>query len=89
MKVWITKFALTEGIIEAEFFEKYKVEDIYTKEIEISCLCRASEGRKLLLNETDFSYSLEEAKYEAEKMRQKEINSLKNQIEKLERIRFE
>lgn len=44
MKVWITKYALTDGIIEAE---------------------------------------------KAEEMRQKKIESLKKQIEKLEEMRFE
>ena len=76
MKVWITKYALTDGIKEAtakksndgygyvtDWHEWFSEEDCFTDK---------------------FS-----AIQKAEKMRKKKIASLKKQIEKLEKMRFE
>lgn len=83
MKVWITKYALTDGITEVELIAKHKVVD------EIKYFCKNDSGNILTLDEKDFSWSLGEAQYKAEEMRRKKIESLKKQIEKLEEMRFE
>lgn len=81
MKVWITKYALTQGIIE--------------KEAE---LCESYDG--MIRVSGKFSYYLhgegkewhrtkESAIARAEEMRQKKIESLKKQIQKLEEMHFE
>ena len=67
MKVWITKYALTRGIIETE-----NLNDYYS-----------GKGYSWM------HYNKESAIKKAEEMRQKKIASLKEQIEKLERMRFE
>ena len=81
MKVWITKYALTRGIIEADVK--------LTSSDSVSIL-----SRDLLLPthwfyKGDWFSDKESAIQKAEEMRQKKIASLKKQIEKLERMRFE
>ena len=78
MKVWITKYALTRGIIESEIISQDPIWSVFKNNIsmytrEVKKYCHAS---------------LKDAKLRAEEMRQKKIASLKNQIEKLERMRF-
>ena len=82
MKVWITKYALTQGIIEIEAEECGKGFEgmIQTKE-----KCPSyyhGEGK-------DWHRTKEDAIKKAEKIRQKKIESLKKQIKKLEEMRFE
>ena len=67
MKVWITKYALTRGIIETE-----NLNNCYS-------------GKEY----SWIHYDKNSAIQKAEEMRQKKIASLKKQIEKLERMRFE
>ena len=84
MKVWITKYALTDGLIEAIAYKltwrtyivipKYRGTDV---------------GMIRLMNILDFSISKKSAIQKAEEMRQKKIESLKKQIKKLEEVRFE
>ena len=81
MKVWITKYALTDGIIEAD------VKPVLCGSVCISdtispVLCR-------ILNEGEWHSDKKQAIDKAEEMRQKKIASLKRQIEKLEEMRFE
>ena len=80
MKVWITKYALTDGIIDGEasmcVFDRATV-----------CLKNRKYG--IDFYGSDWHYDKESAIDKAEEMRQKKIASLKKQIEKLERIRFE
>lgn len=68
MKVWITKYALTDGIIETDSENGARSIDLYWGDCHLS---RESEIKK------------------AEEMRQKKIESLKKQIKKLEKMRFE
>lgn len=80
MKVWITKYALTDGIIEAEG-EPYGPEWVF-----------AFLDDKSGYN--DFGWgewfdTKERAIAKAEEMRQKRIESLKRQIKELEEMRFE
>ena len=78
MKVWITKYALTDGIIEADGVRT--TQGVYI----------ANSG----LN-TDWFYgsdwhsNKQSAINKAEEMRQKEVESLKKKIKKLEGMRFE
>ena len=87
MKVWITKYALTDGLIDGEIIAEHK---IWENPIEYKSryLCRSKDGDRCL-DRGDFCFTFELAIQKAEEMRQKEIASLKNQIEKLERMRFE
>ena len=88
MKVWITKYALTDGISEGEVIAEHKIREnpIETK---IKYLCKNSVGDQFYLDSDDFCYTYECAIKKAEEMRQKKIESLKKQIQNLEGIRFE
>lgn len=88
MKVWITKYALTDGIYDGEIIAKHKI-----RENPIECkfrfLCRNTYGDQFYLDRDDFCFTYECAIKKAEEMRQNKIKSLKKQIEKLEEMRFE
>lgn len=78
MKAWITKFALTKGIIE--------------KEVE-NCgegMVKESENHfPTYYHGTDWHTDKQCAIAKAEEMRKEKIASLKKQIEKLEKMKFE
>ena len=81
MKAWITKYALTDGIIEAT---GYKItETRYEAHNENDEYCGVFTLGKHLFTDK------QSAVKKAEEMRQKEIESLKKQIKKLEKMRFE
>lgn len=82
-KVFITKYALTQGIIEKE-----TEITIYKSPIEepIECAC-IEEWPGYTIGKEAF-YTLEEAVKKAEEMRKKKIASLRKQIEKLEKMDF-
>ena len=80
MKVWITKYALTDGIIEAEG-EPYGLEWVLAS-WDNGCRCNDFE-------QGEWFDTKERAIQKAEEMRQKKIASLKKQIKKLEEMRFE
>ena len=76
MKAYITKWALTKGIIEVdnpEFYENYLV---------ISHI-------EPLINPVDWFWAKQEAINRAEEMRVNKIASLRKQIAKLEIMKFE
>ena len=80
MKVWITKYALTDGIIEANG-EPYGLEWV-----------SASWDNGYRCNDFErgeWFDTKERAIQKAEEMCQKKIESLKKQIKKLEEMRFE
>jgi len=83
MTVWITKYALTKGIIEAEAKKtSYDSVLINIKGLDL----------KLPTNwfyQGDWHTTKEAAIVKAEEMRQKKIKNLRKQLEKLEEIRFE
>ena len=79
MKVWITKYALTDGIVEKEVYSKDSLYIIFT---DGSYDFVKNEGKHWHINK-------DSAIKRAEEMRQKKIASLKKQIEKLEEMRFE
>lgn len=78
MKVWITKYALTQGIIEADGVRTSQ--GIYIKNSGLNTD---------YFYGSDWYFDKESAIKKAEEMRQKKIASLKKQIEKLEEMRFE
>ena len=83
MKVWITKYALTDGILEKECVECGNGTDGMIREKENSYpVYYHGEGK-------DWHRTKESAIKKAEEMRQKKIENLKKQIKKLERMRFE
>lgn len=78
MKIWITKYALTRGIIERE------VEDRGDGIVKDDSSYITSYYHK-----KDYCLDYESAIAKAEEMRKKKIESLKKQIEKLEKMKFE
>lgn len=79
MKVYITKYALTQGIYEIEAKETREPDMI--KNVENSLELYRGKGKEWHLNKED-------AIKKAEEMKQKKIKSLKAQIEKFEKMTF-
>ena len=88
MNAWITKYALTDGITDGEVIAEHKIRE-NPIEIKIKYLCKNAVGDQFYLDSDDFCYTYECAIEKAEEMRQKKIESLKKQIEKLEEMKFE
>lgn len=79
MKVWTTKHALTQGILQIEA----EIDPAYPQSIQISRYsCVYGEGR-------EWHRTKVAAKNKAERMRLAKIESLKTQIAKLKALRFE
>ena len=87
MKVWITKYALTNGISEGEIIAEHKIRE-NPIEYKNRYFCRNKDGDQYL-DSGDFCFTYELAVQKAEEMRRNKIASLKKQIEKLEEMRFE
>lgn len=81
MKVWITKYALTKGIIEADG-------ELISSD-SVSILNRGLSLPTHWFYKGDWHSDKQSAIQKAEEMRQKKIASLKKQIKKLEEMRFE
>lgn len=82
MKVWITKYALTQGIYECE---AEVCENINPDMIEV----RSNRHSAYYHNEgVEWHKTKEAALEKAEEMRKKKIESLKKQIVKLEKLDF-
>lgn len=79
MKVYITKYALTQGIYEIEAKETREPDMI--KNVENSLELYHGKGK-------EWHLSKEDAIKKAEEMKQKKIKSLKTQIEKFEKMTF-
>lgn len=83
MKIYIVKYALTNGIEEREVL---RVDAVPGKPFS---RCWFTNGLiNLLIRNTDFTLNLEEARSKACAMRDKKIASLKKQIKKLEAMEF-
>ncbi len=78
MKVWITKYALTRGIVETEG------EILQDKSLEVT----SGEYKGRWFWHKDFELTKEGAKVRAEEMRMKKIDNLKKRILKLEKKKF-
>ena len=85
MKVWITKYALTQGIFKCEAI----VKPFMGMYIVIPQYLGTPLGRFKLLKADEWTSVKEIAIDDAEEMRQKKIDSLKNQIKKLAVMKFE
>lgn len=83
MKVWITKYALSTGIVEAEMeINKTSSDTEYAYgKIGNDTVHQGYFGN-------DFQRSISEAKADAERRRKEKIESLRNQIAKLEKLKF-
>ena len=82
MKVWITKYALTQGIFEIEAEEcGMGFPGMIQPKEEHPSHCH-EEGK-------DWHRSKDSAVKRAEEMRQKKISSLRKKLEKLEKMKFE
>ena len=80
MRVWITKYALTKGIIE--------VDAKLTSSDSVSIVELNTDLNMHWFYKGDWYSDKESAIKKAEEMRQKKIASLKKQIEKLEQMKF-
>lgn len=80
MKVYITKYALTQGIIEAE------AEAVGPTTSHNMISTKDKNGRLRHWHGDDWWFELKEALNHVERMRVRRIHSLKRQIEKLERL---
>lgn len=85
MKIWITKYALTSGIemIDSERMASFGIND------GILSFCRYSWSAPEIYNKQHWYTNEDSAKTKAENMRKNKIISLRNQITKLEAIKFE
>lgn len=81
MKVWITKYALTKGIIEVDG-------ELISSDF-VSILNRGLSLPTHWFYKGDWHSDKQSAIKKAEEMRQKKIESLKKQIKKLEEMSFE
>lgn len=86
MKVYITKYALTDGIIEAEHVPGVAEDG---KEYAFFIDENNQIDAHFYIPYEELVFGKESAIKKAEEMRQKKISSLKKQIEKLEEMRFE
>ena len=89
-KVWISKYALTEGIYETEvrfpnYDDKSGGKYVYT----LGHFPILSQQFVKSRDSSEWHLTKEEAIQQAEKMRLKKIESLKKQITKLEKMRFD
>ncbi len=85
MKVWITKYALTNGLeeIDSEKMSSFSIDGTYLS------FCRTGGSIPEVYPKNNWHYDKKYAVAKAEEMRKKKIASLKNQIEKLEKMKFE
>lgn len=79
MKVYITKYALTTGIIESEA-------DIIERDPKM--IYTVINSYNVYFFKPDWHQNKNEAIYKAEEMRKKKIASLEKQIEKLKKLKF-
>jgi ketol-acid reductoisomerase len=77
MKVWITKYALTQGIIETEAERSKNHEDMIDT------------GKFGYYHGSDWHKTKQEAIKKAEEMKEKKILSLEKQLTKLRILKFE
>lgn len=81
MRIWITNYALTQGIIEVEHVERSHTDSMVTHINQL--------GFRECYHKPHWHESLQDAQKYAESMRQKKLRSLRKQITKLESLRFE
>ena len=82
-RAYITKYALTRGILEAEVVDCFDVSVNMVKEIR-----PLSAGGGLYFHNDDWHRTREEAVKKAERMRALKMFSLQKQIDKLKKMKF-
>lgn len=87
MEVYITKFALSKGLIKGTVVANYIAEDAYTRKKENRYTIETQLGTFSLLRE-DFEHDREKAIQRAEKMRNEEISNLQKRVQELYRMSF-
>ncbi len=83
MKIYVVKYALTEGIEECE-----GVATEYANGTAVTAYMRDAGQCGMLLFKTQYAITLDDARAKAYAMRDKKIASLKKQIAKLEKMEF-
>ena len=86
MKVWITRYALTDGIIESQ---QIPCSAYYDKEYAFFVGKNSQHITGFYIPYEELFWDKNSAIVKAEEMCQKKIASLKKQIEELEGMRFE
>ena len=86
MKVWITKYALTDGVIEAQQIPNVPCDG---KEYAFFVDENGQYVTGFYIPYRELFWDKNSAIQKAEEMRRKKIASLKKQIEELEGVRFE
>ena len=88
--VYITRYALDKGVLEAEILTKAVVTDSYTKEKETCYELVAPVGKAhYFIPVSEVEETLEAAMQKAEEMRKEEIVRLKERIKELETMTIE
>lgn len=85
-KVYVTKYALTKGILEIDAIVG---QSFYDQNIFYARVCDRYLGTESFRVGLEAFLTKEEALKDAEKRRIKKIDSLKKQIKKLENLKFE
>lgn len=80
MKVWITKYALTQGI--------YEVEGEVSVENNIFCVPRTEKTFATYYHKPHWHETKEEAVAQAEKMRVAKLKALEKQVAKIKALQF-
>ena len=88
MKVYITKYALTDGIYECEARKPYEYSEGYQTDGTDESKAVKVGFRQGLFFKGQWTNSACKAVERAKEMRDKKLQSLKKQIEKLESMRF-
>lgn len=88
MKAWITKYALTDGICEVEG-EIYDYPHHIGRYFKVTGGYRVDDNWQVYFYYDSWHETKASAIEKAESMRTKKIESLKKQIAKLEKLRFE
>ena len=88
MKVYITKYALTDGIYECETDDNRNFLSSYTDGSDETKSVWIPRFRGSLFTKSEWSGSADLAIKRAEKMRDDKIVALKKQIEKLSKMKF-
>jgi hypothetical protein len=83
MKVWITKYALTKGVFEAEVVGEYGERMIRVKDASGLNGISYYHGQ-----DVEWCATLERARNRAAEMRDLKLQSLRKQIAKLEKMEF-
>lgn len=86
MKVWITRYALTQGIIEAEVTEEKTARSVIY--VYYGKIGNAKRMKNIVLSPGEVCFDRQSAVEKAEKMRTAKIGYLEKQLEKLRKINF-